>query len=322
MKSLTSPSLSQFLRQSNTEPAICEAIVAMAQASGKIAELLRHELSDSKSATATGANNSGDSQKQLDLVADQIVEAALRASSVKYYASEEQSELLSLGAEKSGELVMAVDPLDGSSNIETNGVIGTIFSLRRDRDSLYGNGDQQLAAGFVVYGPRTRMIFTTNHGSHIAGYDCVAGEFVMIATEIKIPNGNREYAINSSNYHHWQPRQQQLFDQWQLGSAGAFAASYNMRWTGSLVADAYRIFKRGGVFLYLEDRRKGYENGRLRLLYEVHPIALVVEQAGGMATTQSERILNRVVTELHQRSPLCFGEKQEMERIVQFLKDN
>ena len=301
------------------DEALSQSLVAIARGCAGIAELLHHHYADGDGGREIGGNDSGDQQKQLDVESDQIILAAISDSPIAHYASEEQTGVIELKSGREG-LAVAVDPLDGSSNIAVNGIIGTIFSLRASRADLHGPGSTQLAAGFAVYGPRSRLVLTLGSGVLIAGYDFAQREFVILDTAVQIPPLVREYSVNSSNYPHWLPPMRRLFDEWQMGSDGAFGKNYNMRWNGSLVADAYRILKRGGVFVYAGDQRRGYESGRLRLLYEAHPLAMVFEQAGGVATNGSQRILDLAASDLHDRTPLFLGDAPQMEELAEVLQ--
>ncbi|MDI9408015.1 MAG: class 1 fructose-bisphosphatase [Candidatus Pacebacteria bacterium] len=302
----------------NPDQALRDSLAAIARGCAGIAELLHQQYQDGDGGREVGGNDSGDQQKQLDVESDQIILAALHDSPIAHYASEEQSAIIDLTPGRDG-LAVAVDPLDGSSNIAVNGLIGTIFSLRLNRADLFAAGSCQIAAGFAVYGPRCRLVFTLGAGVVIAGYDYGRREFMVLQKGVKIPPSSREYAINSSNYRNWTVPMRRLFDEWQMGADGAFGHNYNMRWNGSLVADAYRILARGGVFVYPGDVRPGYQRGRLRLLYEAHPLAMVIEQAGGTATDGDARIMDLAVTDLHDRTPLFFGDEPQMAELADLL---
>ena len=209
-----------------------------------------------------------------------------------------------------GNLIVAVDPLDGSSNISVNVTIGTIFSIL-PRGEILQKGRNQLAAGFFTYGPQTTLILATVKSKAVCfTLDTKTGDFVS-TNEAHIPDETNEYAINAAYAKHWFKPITQWMDEILYESN-----SYRMRWVGSLVADAWRIFQRGGVFLYPGDKRKGYENGRLRLIYEANPIAFLTEKAGGMASNGNEAILDITPQDLHQRTPLIFGASSEVKRII------
>ena len=271
-----------------------------------------------------GANSDGDLQRGLDILADERFLAAISDSPVALYASEELAEPVVVASGRP--LALAIDPLDGSSNIDTNVSIGTIFSIRRvigdpEREPLASflePGRDQLAAGFLIYGPQTALVLTLGAGTHIFIYSRVEFQFCLAAPSQHIPVKTREFAINASNYRHWEEAVRLYFDDCIKGNHGPRDGEFNMRWLASLVADAYRILNRGGVFLYPGDRRRGYAHGRLRLVYEAHPIAMLIEQAGGTATDTVDPILDIAATELHQRTPLVFGSIAEVERIARY----
>jgi len=211
---------------------------------------------------------------------------------------------------------IAYDPLDGSSNIETNMTVGTIFSILPHRRLPFtGPGSEQLAAGFVVYGPQTSLVLTLRSGVDIFTLDRVERTYRLIRRQVRIPVDTAQYAINASNHRHWEQPVREFVEECLAGIGGPRRKNYNMRWNASLVAEAYRILMRGGVFLYPSDSREGYTNGRLRLLYEAHPMALIVEQAGGAASTGRQRILDIPPKAIHQRVPLIMGSKHEVEGI-------
>ena len=261
-------------------------------------------------------NADGDSQKALDVMADaQFLEAVRETGVVAAYYSEERESALIL--DQDAPLVVALDPLDGSSNIGVNVTIGTIISVLPNpggdlQKSAMQRGDQQLAAAFFVYGPQTTLYATTGQGTDFYQMDPVAGLFNLVESGIEIPVETSEYAINASNSRHWFAPVQRYVSDILLGVDGPRDKDFNMRWTASLVADASRIFNRGGVFLYPCDRRPKYENGRLRLIYEANPISLLVEQAGGAATDGVDRILLKQPTDIHERSAFVFGSKTEV----------
>ena len=261
-------------------------------------------------------NADGDSQKSLDVIADaKFLETVKETGVAAAYVSEEQEGAIVL--DRDAPLVVAIDPLDGSSNIDVNVSIGTIISVLPNpsvdpHESAMQRGDQQLAAAFFVYGPQTTLYLTTGQGTDFYRMDPATGVFNLVESGIKIPVETSEYAINASNARHWLAPVQRYVSDMLLGADGPRDRDFNMRWTASLVADAVRIFNRGGIFLYPCDRRSKYENGRLRLIYEANPISLLVEQAGGAAIDGVDRILEKQPTDIHQRTALVFGSKTEV----------
>jgi fructose-1,6-bisphosphatase I len=214
-----------------------------------------------------------------------------------------------------GSLLVACDPLDGSSNIDTNLTVGTIFSLLPfDGSTLLMSGDMQIASGFFAYGPQTTLLLTIGQGVEAFCLDD-SGDYRRMDWQVSIPRTASEFAINASNSRHWQAEISDYISDLLAGKTGPRGKNFNMRWAGSLVADAFRIFRRGGIFLYPSDQRDGYGKGRLRLVYEAHPIAFLVEQAGGHAYDGQVRILEITPDELHQRVPLIFGSSDEVDLI-------
>jgi fructose-1,6-bisphosphatase I len=300
--------------------ALLPVIEAIAGAAAEISALVALGPLAGELGAAAGANADGDVQKLLDVRTNDIVMAALRAAPVAEVLSEELDKVATL--DPHAPFAVAIDPLDGSSNIDTNMSIGTIFSVLpagRPGDpalgSFGGPGTGQLAAGFVVYGPQTALVLTTGEGVDLFTLDRRKGTFHLVRSGLQIAEGTKEYAINASNYRHWEPPVRTYIDDCLSGSDGLRGQDFNMRWIGSLVAEAFRILMRGGIFLYPADTRPGYGNGRLRLLYEAHPMAFVIEQAGGLASTGRERIMEVVPSSLHQRVPLIFGARSKVERV-------
>ncbi|MHB1304018.1 MAG: class 1 fructose-bisphosphatase [Acidiphilium sp.] len=264
----------------------------------------------------------GDVRKAFDVLANTILRDALVAAPVAVLASEEDDAPVVL--DPKAPLAVAIDPLDGSSNIDTNAPIGTIFTILpadftrgTPERSFLCSGNTQLAAGFLIYGPHTALVLTLGYGTLIFTLDPVKGNFISSGNVITLPRETREYAINGSNYRHWNKAIQRYISDCLLGAAGPRGIDFNTRWIASMVAEAYRILIRGGVYLYPGDTRETYRDGRLRLLYEAFPIAFLIEQAGGAATDGRRHILDLVPENIHQRIPLIFGTAGEVERIVE-----
>lgn len=265
-------------------------------------------------------NESGDKQHGLDVLADDLFLAAARDAGIAYYASEEQPGVMTLDV--GGGLALAVDPLDGSSNIDTNLSIGTIFSilpaLETPELTFAQTGRAQLAAGFFIYGPQLALALTLGQGTHIFTFSRRFGTFVETDSGIVTPARGNVFAINMSNYRHWDEAVRLFIDDCLEGSEGAFERDFNMRWNASMVAEAFRILRQGGVYLYPRDERKGYHSGRLRLVYEGNPIAMLMEQAGGAATDGVEPILDLVPETLHQHVPLVFGSNDDVAAVARY----
>lgn len=308
------------------EPDVVLIVRAIARASAEVAEKLQGaplDLTPSRDSGRQVMNAAGDLQHPLDVVAHDVCLAALRSTPVQSVLSEEAAEpiVIKTGAT----LAVAIDPLDGSGNIATNAPLGTIFSIIRScspddpAGAFLQSGRQVCAAGLVMYGPATVMALSVGRGTDLFALDRQAGDFIRVQAGLVIPPGTREFAINASNYRHWEPRLRTYIDDLVAGANGPRGEDFNMRWIGALVAEAYRILLRGGIFLYPSDARKGYRNGRLRLLYEAQPIAFLVEQAGGAAIDMTGPILDRQPSDFHERCPLMFGSRDKIGRVAEYL---
>jgi fructose-1,6-bisphosphatase I len=291
--------------------AACAAIVAaLAGAARSLAGVIAAGPLGGMMDDAGGLNCDGDVQKQLDLVADQLMCRALQRVPVAGLLSEEGTapEIVDAGAP----FCVAIDPLDGSANLQNNISVGTIFSIRpRGRDvvsSFFEPGTAQRAAGFFIYGPQTCLVLALDHRVDLFVLHPAIGEFVLARRGLRIPEDSTEFAINASNRRHWHSAVRSYIDECLMGAAGPRGRDFNMRWVASLVAEAYRILMRGGIFLYPADARPGYREGRLRLVYEAHPMALIMEWAGGAASNGRSRILELSARTPHQRSPLVMGD--------------
>lgn len=300
--------------------AVAETVEAIAAAAVTIAEIIARGPLSGALGEAVGDNADGDTQKALDLRADRLLMATLRSAPVALIGSEEQDEPVAL--DPGAPLAVAIDPLDGSSNIDTNLSIGSIFAIlpmaAAAEDPLLQPGRNQLAAGFVIYGPRTALVLTLGAGTQIFTLDPRSSTFLLTEAQVRISPNRKEYAINASNYRHWEEPVRTYIDDCLSGAEGPRGEDFNMRWIASLVAEAFRILRRGGIFLYPRDDRPGYETGRLRLVYEANPIAFLVEQAGGGATDGEQRILDIQPQALHQRVPLVFGSSEKVERVARY----
>jgi fructose-1,6-bisphosphatase I len=303
---------------------IVGAVHQLAKAAIEFCQSTRHGVLAQVVAGPRGSHNAGgDAQLDLDVFADDLFLSAATRAGVDFYASEERDYPVALG-NNSG-VAIAIDPLDGSSGVEANISIGTIFSLLSAggdaAQTFLQPGRCQLGAGFFIYGPQLALVLTLGSGTQIFVFSPHLGTFVMAYERNAIPAQTREFAINASNYRHWHPPVQLYVDDCLQGTDGPCAKDYNMRWIASLVAEAYRILIRGGVFLYPGDARHGYRDGRLRLVYEANPMAMLVEQAGGRATDGMRRILDLTPSALHQRTPLVFGSAREVESIQRYHAD-
>ena len=277
--------------------------------------------------SAESENVQGEVQKKLDVITNDIMVNALNwTGHLAGMASEEVDDIIAIPAQyPKGKYLALFDPLDGSSNIDVNLTVGTIFSILRCREGVdpvvedfLRKGSEQVCAGFVLYGPSTMMVLTTGHGVNGFTLDQDIGEFILTHPSMKIPEETSEFAINMSNQRFWEPPVKRYIEECLQGTEGPREKNFNMRWIASLVAEVYRILTRGGVFLYPYDLRDLSKSGRLRIMYEANPMAFIVEQAGGACSTGRERILDIKPSHIHQRVPLILGSKREVERIVAY----
>jgi len=276
--------------------------------------------------SAGTANVQGEVQKKLDVIANEfLLEANEWGGNLAAMASEEMDSIhIVPNRYPQGEYLLLFDPLDGSSNIDVNVSIGTIFSvLRKPGDSagvseadFLQPGRQQAAAGYCVYGPQTTLVLTVGDGVAMFTLDREMGSWTLTAENVRIPEDTKEFAINMSNMRHWAAPVKRYIDECLAGSSGARKKDFNMRWVASMVADVHRILSRGGVFLYPWDQREPDKPGKLRLMYEANPMAFLVEQAGGAATNGRQRILDIVPAKLHERVSVMLGSKHEVERVT------
>ena len=291
------------------------------------ATVSRGELSGVLGVAGT-ENVQGETQKKLDIITNDIMVGHMRVSGlVAGMGSEEVDDPIMVPAMERGEYVLMFDPLDGSSNIDVNISVGTIFSVLTaskgckadpEMKDFLQKGTKQKAAGFVVYGPSTVLVLTTGQGVNMFTLDNRIGEFVLTKQGVSIPTDTKEYAINMSNQRFWEKPMQEYIDDCQLGEKGPLGKRYNMRWVASMVAEVYRILVRGGIFMYPYDNRDPSKPGKLRLMYEANPMSFIVEQAGGMSSTAHERILEMGVTDLHQRVPVVLGSRNEVLKVVEY----
>jgi fructose-1,6-bisphosphatase I len=275
-------------------------------------------------------NVQGEAQKKLDVLSNEILlEANEWGGHVAALASEEMDHPHPIphGYPKGGYLLV-FDPLDGSSNIDVNISVGTIFSVLKvpegvtepDEKAFLQPGTRQVAAGYTVYGPSTMLVLTLGDGVNVFTLDRELGSFVLTERNVKIPEDTKEYSINASNARFWEPPVQRYIGELQAGKQGPRGKDFNMRWVASMVADVHRIITRGGIFMYPLDSKTTAQGGKLRLLYEANPMSLIVEQAGGASTTGRERILDIEPHKLHQRVPVVLGSKNEVERVTGYHK--
>ena len=270
-------------------------------------------------------NVQGETQKKLDVISNQILKDILKESGyVKAISSEEEDDVVACHPD--GKYLVSFDPLDGSSNTEINSLIGTIFSISHapqwmepdDPSAFLQPGTQMVAAGYVLYGPSTMLAMTTGRGTHIYTLDKTHGGFLLTHPNIEVPTETKEFAINASNQRHWEAPMQSYITDLLAGEDGPRGKDYNMRWVAAMVGDIHRVLCRGGIFMYPFDKRNPAKPGKLRLLYEANPMAFLMEQAGGLASTGECRIMEVMPTEIHQRVPVIIGSKDEVEACLSY----
>jgi fructose-1,6-bisphosphatase I len=319
-------SIEAYLRNfAGTDPvrlAVGEAILRISRAGRVLTRLVAGSSYSGSHGDVIGDNHSGDQQKALDVLAHEVIRDYLVDSEVAVLGSEEMEDIEILNP--NGRIVLATDPLDGSSNIDTNVSVGTIFSILPHDGSanpFLQPGTRQLAAGYLIYGPHTDLVLTVGQGTVIFTLDRDSGEYLLAADHVSIAPETREFAINASNYRHWNAATRQYFHDCVSGQDGPRGHDFNMRWIASLVAEVSRILVRGGIFLYPGDARKGYGDGRIRIIYEANPIAFLIEQAGGRASTGPQRVLEIVPRTLHQRTPLFLGAANEVRQLELYAEN-
>jgi len=278
--------------------------------------------------SAESENVQGEVQKKLDIIANEVLlEANEWGGHLAAMASEEMDSIyLVPNRYPQGEYLLMFDPLDGSSNIDVNVSIGTIFSVLKKADDSQGvteqdflqPGKNQVAAGYCVYGPQTTLVLTVGDGVAMFTLDREQGSFVLTQENVQVPADTKEFAINMSNMRHWDEPVRRYIDECLQGKEGPRGKDFNMRWIASMVADVHRILTRGGVFMYPWDKREPHKAGKLRLLYEANPMSWLIEQAGGAATNGKVRILDMQPSQLHERVSVVLGSKNEVERVTQY----
>jgi fructose-1,6-bisphosphatase I/sedoheptulose-1,7-bisphosphatase len=305
----------------------CKAI-AKSVAYGALADMLGNHASDDASHSI---NIQGETQKKLDVLSnDLFIRMNECGGHLAGMASEEMEMPYPIPSDQpKGKYLLVFDPLDGSSNIDVNVSVGSIFSILRApqhvRDGaalteadFFQPGCEQVAAGYALYGPTTMLVISVGTGVHGFTLDPVMGEFMLTHADLKVPEDTQEFAINASNSRFWEAPVKRYVDECLAGKTGPRSKDFNMRWIASMVAEAHRILMRGGVFMYPRDTKDQSKPGRLRLLYEANPIGFIMEQAGGRASTGRQAMLQVQPTSLHQRIGLVFGSKNEVERIERY----
>ncbi|RUO80659.1 class 1 fructose-bisphosphatase [Idiomarina tyrosinivorans] len=268
-------------------------------------------------------NIQGETQKKLDVVANQLLKDLLLECQYVHAVASEEEDSIVVGDQR-GEYLIAFDPLDGSSNIDINGLVGTIFSVLPRPAGIEGEemflqpGKNQVAAGYVLYGPSTMLVLTTGQSVRMYTLDQTVGEFLLTKPEVKIPHQTQEFAINMSNKRHWSTAMHEYISDLLAGKEGPREKNFNMRWIAAMVGDVHRVLSRGGLFTYPWDKRKPNKPFKLRLLYEANPMAMLVEKADGLATDGYDPIMTIQPTDIHQRVGVVLGSKEEVESCMAY----
>ena len=315
--------LSQFLEQQtgNLTPELAQVISTIADTCQTIDQALQKGALAGVLGSAQHENVQGEEQKKLDVISnDYLIDALKVHPQVGGLASEELDEFTP--AQENGKYLVLFDPLDGSSNIDINMCVGTIFSILPAKNAVtqaedfMQAGNQQVAAGYVLYGPSTMLALTVGAGTVFFTFDPETQQFLLTSENIQVATDTKEYAINSSNQRHWENPVKRYIEELLAGKTGPREKDFNMRWVACMVGDIHRILCRSGIFMYPYDLKDPKKAGRLRLMYEANPMSMLIEQAGGASTTGRVRILDIQPTDLHQRVPVIIGSKNEVDLVT------
>ena len=319
--------LAPALRQDNVPLDLISLIKTILAATKEISfRVSQGHLGDIMGSTLD-ENIQGEVQKQLDVVANELFKDILLESGfVKAISSEEEDH--SVAGDENGKYIVSFDPLDGSSNIDINSLIGTIFSIHEapkdiaagDDDMFKQAGDKQVCAGYVLYGPSTMLVMTTGSGTHFYVLDRTHGGFLLVERNVQVPADTQEFAVNMSNQRFWQAPMQNYIGDLIAGDTGPRGKNFNMRWIAAMVGDIHRVLCRGGIFTYPADSKKPEQPYKLRLMYEANPMAFLLEQAGGLAMTSQGRIMDIEPESIHQRVEVIMGSKNEVEKCLSYYK--
>jgi fructose-1,6-bisphosphatase I len=322
--------LKQHLNTQQNEGQIDSALntllIALANESMQISEYVHRGALAGILGSAESENVQGETQKKLDIIAnDRLLDSLSSCGVVAGVASEEMTDCCPVEGGQDHPYLILFDPLDGSSNIDVNVSIGTIFSvLKNPMNGKITNADflqpghQQVAAGYVVYGPQTTLVFTLGNGVDLFTLDRAKQEYIQTQSQLQIPEDSKEFAINMSNVRHWYPPVRRYIEELLAGETGPRGKNFNMRWIASMVADVHRVLNRGGTFMYPKDQRDPQKPGKLRLMYEANPMSMLVEQAGGKAFAGKDRILDIQPVDLHQRCSVMLGSANEIDVLVAY----
>lgn len=319
--------LFSVLRSDEVHDELLRVIETIVDASKEIAFRVRQGALAGVLGSTQDENIQGETQKHLDIISNQLLKDLLLANSaVAAIASEEEDTVVA--GHEAGKYLVAFDPLDGSSNIDINGQIGTIFSIYSALDLIphhselqfQQQGQQQVCAGYVLYGPSTLLAITTGKGTRCFTLDSTQGNFLLTADKIQIAADTQKFAINMSNARFWSEAMRAYIDDLVLGETGPRAKRFNMRWNAAMVGDVHRVLTRSGIFLYPSDTRNAKQSAKLRLLYEANPMAMLIENAGGKACSETQRILDIQPQQLHERVAVILGSANEVDECLNYLR--
>ena len=326
--SLTRYLVEQQRLEGHIPPELRLLLEVVARACKNISHAVNKGALGSVMGSAESENVQGEIQKKLDIIANEVlIEANEWGGHLAGMASEEMEGIYAVpNRYPQGEYLLLFDPLDGSSNIDINVSIGTIFSVLKmpegdrgvDEADFLQAGNKQVAAGYCIYGPQTTLVLTVGDGVAMFTLDREQGSFVLTEENVQIPPDTQEFAINMSNMRHWDEPVKRYVDELLAGKDGPRGKDFNMRWVAAMVADVHRILCRGGVFMYPWDKREPEKAGKLRLMYEANPMSWLVEQAGGASTNSKQRIMDLQPTKLHERVSVVLGSKNEVERLTAY----
>lgn len=310
--------LKEYLATQSAEQDLKDLLLHITESCKKIASAVQLGAMAGVLGSAEAENVQGETQKKLDIISNDIIKEQLTISGlVRGLASEEEDTVVEVN--NTGKFLVTFDPLDGSSNIDINSLVGTIFSVldapntdKLSEEDFLQTGRQQRAAGYVLYGPSTMLVFTLKQGVAMFTLDPRNGEFILTEDQVQIPEETKEYSINMSNYRHWSEAMQNYIRDLNLGDTGPREKNFNMRWVAAMVGDVHRILCRGGIFIYPWDKRDPNKPGKLRLMYEANPMGLLIEEAGGIAATDRGTILDTLPEQIHQRVPVILGSRDEV----------
>ncbi len=314
---------SQHLSESGINAELSQLLLTLINTSKSISNAVQHGALAGILGETEQENVQGETQKKLDIITNDMLKDALNAdSTVKGIASEEEDFVVAANPE--GKFLVSFDPLDGSSNIDINSLVGTIFSILPAQEgelteqSFLQSGRNQLAAGYVLYGPSTMLALTTGNGVNFFTLHPESGEFSLTEANVVISADTKEFAINMSNQRFWQPAMQNYIADLIKGDTGPRAKNFNMRWIAAMVGDVHRVLSRGGLFTYPTDNKNSKKPYKLRLMYEANPMAFLVEQAHGKASTGYENILDIQPQEIHQRVAVILGSANEVDACLNY----